>query len=1587
MKRAKSRNRKFLAADPTAQDRNSSFDEATGHVRNTEEIADKRKKKGKCPKCGLVKTHKKGVFGLGWTKDTREGEVYKGICLRCNTLYQAKLTLGEAVGTDDRGSILGTMQMRPNVHSPTVADIALAVGGASHEYDHCFSKDDQQHNHPRPSSLRQLDESGGGVSSSRHESSNQNSSNQSSEWSDSNIPPLPPPPLHHYRANSDTDVPVEINQREHFLTRQVSEISIPPEFNDVNNERSSNSSDYLEGILEEEQYGENMPKLGLTSGTSSTSVDLQSRDFTTAPASSPGVSNFDGSSGGLQRATTCTDSPGASAISADDQYEAFRQKKINEAGILQKKSISSSYDESDRRSGDGEEEVSRSGANRATSGDKIYHRKVSEGGQEDSKREVDNEVSTSPGANHTTGRDKIYDRKISREEGKSDVDEDVSTPGAKHDTGKRGSLYERKMSDDRNNRPTTNDDAEDEKVPNESTCLDDVDAKELIDNCTNCIELFDFLKKNPLLSASSLNQALIRIRDLVLVPFETIALRSSCTSDGSDNTKTSLPSNWPMLFFNALSEHSSDEVVQAEGFRTLWTIISTNNHFSSDFMSYAAKKDIFHVMDVHKRSSLLQGYAAGLIACIAATEKYALQFLNANDETVIQRLMNALNQHYDDGDDHYQDGSVQGNVLKALYHLSTASLASSRPMVFFGKKMGLCVGVASTEHEPSLNAVEAVLHAMETLYLKNLSLQISGNKLLYSTFSFNEIDDDDGCNGWISKYLHYVMAAKTFHLNSRPFCESIVRLMSKISEKGVESHDRHVILSIIADFMSSSDSPIVAQHGCRCLYNVCARDSESVSSSQSAVVSIDGIKLIISCMAAFKEHQSIQSEGCLALFAVCTNSSTNKTILLGQGGVESIFSAYQSVGGSKLYEGVGLVTKVRACTALISLALEPAGKIEMKSCGIIDKFVRLLQEDEKIPPQLRCLIDRLLALTSGEEGLLEFRDDASVDETVVCILARLRMITNNDAHDVDAFSLIDNLLWSVRKFSSSRAVQENAFKVLACLYSSSQNQIGVEQKYVDILEAVEVSLRDHQNCHTVVASACSVISNMCTTCLTPPDTELSQMMSDTMDRSILEVVKAMELCIDDISAVEQASGALWALCSAKPSLVVSLGTSDPGKSNTISVLTDAMKTFPSSLELQWNAICVIHSFFVQSDNMIMDERSIACIVNVSSVLSKFIKESESEEAIGTALEVLKVLADELCYDAKIALSKNDEIISAIVSCMFSYPDSLLIQGNACDVIRTLAVDNSKRSQICKQGGTSRVIDSLRRMKTDSNFVYKGLMALENLVSGADVEVLNANDAPRVLSDAIEAHPQSINVQIHGAEVLFHLCSRHDLFKKVLLRLGVARLISEAMTRFLLSCEMQHKGCIVLWSISTQKELKDEVGRYAIAPIIDGLSAHCSPDDLSSYPQGDRQKFYVDAIGATKGLCTITTNKRSFEEKGVVDIICSIIWLHGDNADICKIALSALSNICADRVSSQILRISSDVVDAVVQTMRIHQNKKEVQSFAIILLRNLTFSPTNCLVLQQNKLVSPLVHNAMVNFNTSFERRAEDVLRVMPSLNQ
>jgi len=235
-----------------------------------------------------------------------------------------------------------------------------------------------------------------------------------------------------------------------------------------------------------------------------------------------------------------------------------------------------------------------------------------------------------------------------------------------------------------------------------------------------------------------------------------------------------------------------------------------------------------------------------------------------------------------------------------------------------------------------------------------------------------------------------------------------------------------------------------------------------------------------------------------------------------------------------------------------------------------------------------------------------------------------------------------------------------------------------------------------------------------------------------------------------------------------------------------------------------------------------------------------------------------------------------------------------------------------------------------------------------------------------------AHPDNLSIQIGAARALWALSAKSETFKDEIVNLNGAEAIANAMARFVGSRDMQTKGCVTLWSLSVPRHLKMRVGRCTAEPLVDGLSAHILSANACE-----------EALGCLKCLSTIAVNKELFEDEGAVDLIYSCIWMHGENASVCKAALSALCNVSVNVDTNEVSEISSADLDAVVYVMRTHSSVREVQESAIILLRNFTFSHTNLDVMGRNRYLVPLVRSAMSNHNTHYQGRADDLLRVLP----
>lgn len=449
----------------------------------------------------------------------------------------------------------------------------------------------------------------------------------------------------------------------------------------------------------------------------------------------------------------------------------------------------------------------------------------------------------------------------------------------------------------------------------------------------------------------------------------------------------------------------------------------------------------------------------------------------------------------------------------------------------------------------------------------------------------------------------------------------------------------------------------------------------------------------------------------------------------------------------------------------------------------------------------------------------------------------------------------------------------------------------------------------------------------------------------------------------DQVVVEQVSAALWAIASAEKGVVLSFESR-----KFVSLILDVISKFHCP-EVQRNCLGILYEL-CRSSEKILDFLTENLIVAVLDCL-----ESDEEDVADVAISTAWIISDKGAFPARMMmLNHHEKLIGAVVTTMFKFPRSPLITRASCDILSNISLDNYFRLAITSFGGTGRVNNALVEFNADELTTCKALMSLTNLISGADVDVLCMNDVARNILQAMSRHEEALYVQICGASAIWHLASRDDMFKDILVEIGAVRHISNGMTRFIASEKMTRKGLVAIWSLSVPKKLKPEVGLDGLVPVLNGLSAHLSSE-----------KVCEEGLGALKSLSTV--NKEMLEENDALDLIYSCMWLHSHNPSIQQASLAALVNLTVNLETNQVCRITSEDLDTIVNIIRIHQNSKAVQENAIILLRNFTFSPHNCRILQENNFLVGLIHTAMLNFRDTFQGRAEDLLRVLPQDNR
>mmetsp|Transcript_27539 Transcript_27539/g.58846 ORF Transcript_27539/g.58846 Transcript_27539/m.58846 type:complete len:1633 (-) Transcript_27539:1946-6844(-) len=1606
-----------------------------GHIMNAAEqakLGEKRKKSGLCPDCGLVKTHTV-LFGLKRIPiQSVPHQVYKGKCLKCNSITKVQLELNEPCeGVHDmnnRASVdTGRQHSGSNSLGENTSNISRPSnnGGRSHqETGRCRIQRDSGGT-PGPHYENTNEGSGrpGQGEHSRERNGMGRSHGGNNEGEIQNRGKYFSTLQHQSEAHAEPSYeiqPVGVPIMVGGMDDDVSVISMDPSIMTTNSGAKSNENEESLGKITEEQDSNDVSgsaqdqEHNSSSGNRRHSQTLSnaSANPSTRAGSAPARGEGDRFNRLLERKLAAETSGNAAraaganhnsnhnnapqaAPPAGTGHVHFKNEDVMSArgahAVRKGTILDARIQEKER--------ANVAGAAGHVRSNSESHQASPPMGQKSHVRSSTHESAVSAvedGRGHLARMDPWEESRgakpgeldgcgDSANDGNTRADttvdhpnKNIATPGAQSvkDGDKKVSLYDRKMANDTSTKGKSIPDKDrSNRADTSQRCLvtdesiSDSDAQTLIAECSCCRELMDVLKRNSSSTQAVILMALGKLRDCLLVAHGLTNHDHSISMDsleGSGRSEIAFPnSGWTKVIMMVMSSQASNAIVQSELLHTLWSIVTMHPRYISDLTSNPDMKQIITTMETHIKEESVQEYGCGLIACIAACQKHALRLLIMCNGKFIHRLMAAL---------YFQDrqGNVQINALKALFRLSSALLSSDTPTESFANTMG---GYDPKVGDSSVNSIDAVLHVMHR-YLTNTSIQMHGNRLLWNIFSPDAILDPDYVDILVGKILQHIKAAMAFHQKSQVFTETAACLLSKMSCFGSDSLDREAFLHVAVETMKAHcNSGIVVLHAFRCLTNVCSR-SQTYVLSQPVV---DGIPVIISCMKTFQDNIIVQSEACAAISAIAVCSPSNKERIHHLGGIGRINCAYDTYSMTP-YDDQCVVTKIRACIALTTLAVDPIVLSDIREKGILVKFEGLLNEDQNMPGKLRHAIQDLLALASNEENMdryLEFWEGASEEDTCDILRANLRVVATPDFTPNRILYLRSRALCALEQFPASASVHENGCKLFACLFdlashceSVAHDSIAPEELEIipRDLEAMTLSLARHNNNPSNAAAACSALQNFCVL-LSLSSFDDAPGLGNRLSRSLAEEVIALNLYREDEQTLEQVTGALWALCAVREGLALSFDTD-----GTIGLIIGAMNRFTNSVDLHKHGIGLLGLFFSVS-NKVLDFVNDELVTVIMRFIDQEVDNDDAMDFIDTAVNIILIMTSE-GFGAVTILLRNERLIDSIVDCMYKFLASPSIRGAGIGILTNIALDNYTRADVCQRGGMTITISALNNLKHDPIVVCRAFASLANLIIVADIEVIRGHDVAGTFVRAMTAHPQNLSIQIGAASALWALSSKHDDFKDDIVNLGGAEAIAEAMARFIGSKQMQEKGFVVTWSLSVPIHLKMRIGRCAIEAVANGLSAHLTSE-----------KACENAMGCLKCLSTIPSNKELLEDNGVVDLIYSCMRLHSEKASVCKAALGALCNICVNVDTNEVSDITRDELDTVVTAMRAHQTIKGVQENAIILLKNFTLSRANVIVLGQEPFLVPLVHLAVFIHNDHFRGQADNLLRVLPALKQ
>lgn len=678
-------------------------------------------------------------------------------------------------------------------------------------------------------------------------------------------------------------------------------------------------------------------------------------------------------------------------------------------------------------------------------------------------------------------------------------------------------------------------------------------------------EIIDILKTNPS-SPSIVAVALESLRDCL--SHDDCPIHGFGTHTGHETVHSNLrsPSNrgWIKIITMTLTSHLSNQVIQLEGLKTIWAIISLYSHLILELVSNPECLDaIISAMETHIDVEAVQEIACGLIASLAGYQKYALILANLHHGVIIQRLIFVLKGSS-------RTGSQEENALKALFRLSSAILSTDTTIESYFLEKTLNHAGNKFREQTSLAAVmTSIINSMKQ-YPTNNFLQIWGVRCLWNLISPSATHGQGGHSSIVSEFLHHVRTVSKAHPDTSllTFYELVICFLSKVScnndclQGCVDSFS-----SVLLDIMKfEKKSSTVAIHGCRSIYNLCSHD-EIAASSRLVISSLHGVEVVINTMEIFPEHIIVQREACMALAGLTVDCLPNTEKILELGGVTRIDASFDAYCVS-IFDETSLQAKIGACIALTSLATYPAALSAIRDAGIIRRIEHLMEE-EYVPDELLNSMKTLLESCSEFDNVsTKLQEGADREQCCMALLANLRDVLPPSVLQRDKATLLRSIaLHSMNSYLDSAHIQAMGCTLLSHVYFAfPTDSIGQAGDIENIINA----LKAHTSCSTVVSSACMAARNLCSS--------LTQRMDSVDCANFNIILDVTDRYRDDIDIIEQSSGALFALCASRKDL-----GQIPEYKQIFTIVIESLQMHPHSVELHRCCIGLLCLFSSLSD--------------------------------------------------------------------------------------------------------------------------------------------------------------------------------------------------------------------------------------------------------------------------------------------------------------------------------------------------------------------------------------------------------------------